>query len=115
MRGTGETIMADKKSPQPLAPETPAVDERANTSFLDSLFDTDGRPNSEAVDLVEIEGYDEDGNETYDTLPLPAAKPQPAATPIPALDGSHGANPALSEDDEVIPAAASAFEKLRDA
>ncbi|MCX5513459.1 hypothetical protein [Kaistia algarum] len=41
-------------------PETPEVDHRANETFLDTLFDTDGRPNSEAESVVEIEGLDED-------------------------------------------------------
>ena len=41
-------------------PETPAVDERANKRFLDTIFDTDGRPDSEAVAVVETEGLDDD-------------------------------------------------------
>jgi hypothetical protein len=41
-------------------PDTPTVDDRANEAFLDTLFDTDGRPNRDAESIVEIEGIDED-------------------------------------------------------
>lgn len=41
-------------------PETPSVDKRANEKFVDDLFDTDGKPNSEAEAVVEREGFDEE-------------------------------------------------------
>lgn len=44
----------------PAYPTVPPVDERANAAFLDTIFDTDGRPNSEAEAVVETEGLDED-------------------------------------------------------
>lgn len=47
-----------KQPPHEEISGTPAVDERANEAFLDTIFDTDGRPNRDAVDLVEIEGED---------------------------------------------------------
>lgn len=51
----------ERPKPETL-PETPDIDHRANEAFLDTLFDTDGRPNSEAEAIVEIEGFD-DGEE----------------------------------------------------
>jgi hypothetical protein len=53
--------MTDPKDlPKPRYPDVPPIDERANNAFLDTIFDTDGRPNSEAEAVVEIEGLDED-------------------------------------------------------
>lgn len=52
-----------RKSPDESFPTTPPVDERANAVFYDTLFDTDGRPNSAAEAIVEIEGFDDDGDE----------------------------------------------------
>lgn len=54
--------MSDAKQPveKPL-PTTPPIDDRANQAFLDALVDTDGRPNREAEAIVEIEGFDDDG------------------------------------------------------
>ena len=53
--------MSDPKKPSDIRyPETPSVDERANEAFLDTIFDTDGKPNSEAEDLVEIEGVEDE-------------------------------------------------------
>lgn len=53
--------MSDPKKPDPeTPPETPDIDHRANEAFLDTLFDTDGRPNREAEAIIEIEGFDED-------------------------------------------------------
>ena len=44
-------------------PAVPEVDERANEAFLDTLFDTDGRPNRDAETVVEIEGVDDEDDE----------------------------------------------------
>lgn len=44
----------------PRYPAVPEIDERANRAFLDRLVDTDGRPNDEAEDLVEREGFDDE-------------------------------------------------------
>ncbi|MBN9015962.1 MAG: hypothetical protein J0H11_01020 [Rhizobiales bacterium] len=53
--------MSEPKKPDPdMPPETPDIDHRANEAFLDTLFDTDGRPNREAEAIIEIEGFDED-------------------------------------------------------
>jgi len=52
------TMSDPKQPPHEEISGTPAVDERANEAFLDTIFDTDGRPNRDAVDLVEIEGED---------------------------------------------------------
>lgn len=52
--------MTEPREPpsKPKYPTVPSVDERANEAFLDVIFDTDGRPNSEAHAIVETEGLD---------------------------------------------------------
>ncbi|SHG63955.1 hypothetical protein SAMN02745157_4585 [Kaistia soli DSM 19436] len=56
--------MSEPKDPtKPRYPTVPPIDERANEAFLDTIFDTDGRPNSEAEAVVETEGLDEDEDE----------------------------------------------------
>ena len=54
--------MTTPKAPRRELPEVrvPAVDERGNAAFLDTLFDSDGRPNSEAEAVVEVEGDEDD-------------------------------------------------------
>lgn len=53
--------MSDPKPPaDPKYPVAPPVDERANQAFLDTIFDTDGKPDSEAVSIVETEGMDDE-------------------------------------------------------
>lgn len=54
--------MPDPKKDRPPEhlPDVPDA-ERANEAFLDTLIDTDGRPNRDAEAIVEIEdGEDED-------------------------------------------------------
>lgn len=53
--------MSDPKRPEkPDHPAVPPVDERANQAFLDTIFDTDGKPDSEAETIVEIEGEEDE-------------------------------------------------------
>lgn len=53
-----------KKNSVPERPETvPGVDDRANEAFLDTIFDTDGKPNRDAQPVVEIEGDEDDDDE----------------------------------------------------
>ncbi len=52
-----------KDTAKPRYPTTPPVDERANQAFLDTLVDTDGRPNAEAEAIVETEGLEDDEDE----------------------------------------------------
>jgi len=54
--------MTTPKAPRRELPEVrvPAVDERGNAAFLDTLFDTDGRPSREAGAVAEAEGDEDD-------------------------------------------------------
>ena len=52
--------MSEPKRPDADSFPVPPVDEKANRAFLDEITDTDGRPNDEAVDIVETEGFEDE-------------------------------------------------------